>query len=481
MVDDSELLRRYVAEGREDAFTELVKRHVNLVYSAALRRVGPDRLLAEEIAQNVFIQCARKARGLQVHPALAGWLHRATRFAAIDALRAKRTRTRAEQIGLMHPNETPATDAEVAWAEARPAIDAFLDELGERDRAIVVLRFFEGCSFAQIGMKLRLSEDAARMRADRALEKLRSLLARRGAISSVAALGLALTQYGVAAAPSGLAAVASTGALAAAGVKTGLLGMGLLLMNRVTLGMLTGVIAGGVAAITGEWRVNRDLEREIVALRVENEKQPGQKDAPASPRSSPLRAIREADAAELGRLRSRIAELKARPDGVVDSEIKPRDTWQDAGRVTPAAAIETFIWAATFNHFDSLASSYAFGEKTKEEADAFFATLAPEIRAKYVTPERLFAPYIVSGAKQREVDAMQVIEVLDGALPDEAIVRYWVHFPDGTGHEDTLPFRKFEDGWRMGHRAMGVSIPAAAEFLRTQVDPAIVSRSSRDK
>jgi RNA polymerase sigma factor (sigma-70 family) len=482
MVDDRELLRRYAAEGREEAFTELVKRHVNLVYSAALRRVGPDRSLAEEITQNVFIQCARKARALQVHPALSGWLHRSTGFAAIDALRAKRSRIRTEEIESMDPNGTAAFDSEMAWPEARPAIDAFLDGLGERDRAAVVLRFFEGCSFAQIGEKLRLSEDAARMRVDRALEKLRAVLVRRGAVSSTAALGLALTHYGVAAAPSGLAATASAGALAAVGAGTGLLGTGLFMMNRITVGILGALIAGGAATVTFELRANRGLKREIVALRMESAKAGDLSSAVPSARfvREPLGpGTTEAD--ELGRLRARIAELKARPDGVVDSEIKPRATWKDAGHATPEAAIETFIWAAAHDRFDSLAASYVFGEKTKEEADAFFAKLSPEIRAKYETPERLFAPFIVSGAKQREVDAMQVIEVLDGSRPDEAIVRYWVHFPDGKGHEDTLPFQHLAEGWRMGHRAMGISIPAAVEFLRTHVDSGIVEGGARNE
>jgi hypothetical protein len=237
-----------------------------------------------------------------------------------------------------------------------------------------------------------------------------------------------------------------------------------------------------VGTVTVELRANRHLEREIVALRRENQKRDARNASvsPAVSGAEPL-ALLNIQSDELAQLRARITELKARPEGVVDSEIKRRDAWKDAGRATPEAAIETFIWAATHDRFDSLAASFVFGEETKKEADAFFAKLSPEIRAKYETPERLFAPYVVSGAKQREVDAMQVLEVRDGSLPDEANVRYWVRFPDGTGHEDTLPFRKIGDGWRMGHRGMGISIPTAAEFLRTHFDSEIVVSNQRNE
>lgn len=165
MIDDTELLRDYV-NGSEAAFAEFVRRHVALVYGAALRRVGHDHMLAEEVAQTVFTQCARKARALQSHSALSGWLHRSTRFAAIDALRATRQRIDAEQSKYMPNDPTPVITAD----DIRPIIDALLDRLSERDRDAVVLRFFESGSFAEIGRRLHISEDAARMRVERALE-----------------------------------------------------------------------------------------------------------------------------------------------------------------------------------------------------------------------------------------------------------------------------------------------------------------------
>ena len=87
MLTDAEMLQRYVREHDDRAFAGLVQRHLGVVYGAALRRTGGRADLAEEIAQKVFTDLARKAATLSHHPALAGWLHRSTRYAAIDASR----------------------------------------------------------------------------------------------------------------------------------------------------------------------------------------------------------------------------------------------------------------------------------------------------------------------------------------------------------------------------------------------------------
>lgn len=89
MLPDSELLRRYVESHSQEAFHTLVRRHANLVYAAAVRQTHGDRQLAEDVGQRVFTQLARKAAALASHPTLVGWLHRTTRFTAIDAVRAQ--------------------------------------------------------------------------------------------------------------------------------------------------------------------------------------------------------------------------------------------------------------------------------------------------------------------------------------------------------------------------------------------------------
>ena len=218
MIDDAQLLRQYVEDRSEDAFTELVHRHVNLVYFAALRRVGGDAPLADEVAQNVFADLARKASSLQNRPLLAGWLYTSTRFAAAQAVRSeRRRRTHEQEAHTMHElHAAPEPD----WEQLRPVIDAAMDDLNEREREAVLMRYFENRPLAEIGTKFSLSPDAARMRVDRALEKLRRLLARRGIASTAGALATAFATGSAMAAPAGLVAKIVSGTLSHVGTAT---------------------------------------------------------------------------------------------------------------------------------------------------------------------------------------------------------------------------------------------------------------------
>ncbi|HEY1111352.1 MAG TPA: sigma-70 family RNA polymerase sigma factor, partial [Opitutaceae bacterium] len=211
--DDSDLLRRWAARRDEAAFGELVRRHVDLVYGCALRRLAGDAHLAKDVTQLVFCDLARRAGGLAERAVLGGWLHTSTRFAAAKAVRGEqRRRAREEAAFAMNAND----DAAINWERLRPVLDEAIDELGEQDREAVVLRFFEERSFAEIGARLHLTENAARMRVERALEKLRARLGRRGIGSTVAALGVALAGNAVLAAPVGLAGAVTTSAVASA-------------------------------------------------------------------------------------------------------------------------------------------------------------------------------------------------------------------------------------------------------------------------
>lgn len=215
MADDAQILREYIQTRSEAAFAELVQRHLALVYHAALRQLGPDRQLAEDVTQEVFILLAEKSRSLAGHPSLAGWLHTATHFKAMRALRAEQRRhfREGEAFAMTGP---PEAAPEGDWAQLRPVIDQVLLELNERDREAVLLRFFENRPFAEIAPRLRLSEKSARKRVERALDKLRAQLARHGMTSTTAALATALANQSGLAAPAGLAATVTGAALASA-------------------------------------------------------------------------------------------------------------------------------------------------------------------------------------------------------------------------------------------------------------------------
>lgn len=213
--DDAILLRQYVEDDNEEAFAELVRRNMDIVYSIALRRVGGDVHTAKDVAQDVFISLARHARQLMRYQILTGWLYTTTRNAAANRVRGEvRRRTREQEAQTMHETlNNRGRDAD--WDQVSPVLDTAMEELAERDRLALLLRFFDHRTFAEIGRSLRVTEDAARMRVDRALDKLQGQLARRGFRSTALVLGAAMTQHAVQAAPAGLAAAAAHSALVA--------------------------------------------------------------------------------------------------------------------------------------------------------------------------------------------------------------------------------------------------------------------------
>jgi RNA polymerase sigma factor (sigma-70 family) len=266
MIDDAELLHRYVRDGSEEAFAELVRRNLDLVYAAALRHVG-DAHHARDVAQSVFIDLARKAGALCHHPALISWLYTSTRYAALKTVRAEQRRhVREQEAQTMH---ILSSDTAPDWERLRPLLDDVMHELDERDREMVLLRFFRGLPFAEIAATLRLSEGAARMRVDRVLDKMSRLLARRGISSTSAALGLALGSQPVSAAPVGLAASITTAALTSVvGAGTaGALGT-LLFMSKMKIA-IAALILVGVGAFIFQRKTTVEVESALVAATTE--------------------------------------------------------------------------------------------------------------------------------------------------------------------------------------------------------------------
>jgi RNA polymerase sigma factor (sigma-70 family) len=269
MTDDTELLQRYIHHRTDGAFAELVNRHVDLVYGVALRHVAGDRHLAEDVTQVVFTTLARKPEVAARRPVLAGWLYRVTQFAAIDAVRVEARRRRREQEAVRMEEFSRDDTAAADWGKLRPVLDRAIGELNDDDRDAVVLRFFNGCSFAAIGAQLKLTENAARMRVQRALDKLHSLLAKHGVGSTTAALATALAQQSAAAAPAGLA----TSVIGAALTGTNAVGVGGWITFMSTTKIGTGVAAILVAIAVGtavyEVKQNADIRAELVTAKAD--------------------------------------------------------------------------------------------------------------------------------------------------------------------------------------------------------------------
>ncbi len=208
---DHELLRRYVA-GSQDAFAELVRRHLDLVYSAA-RRQSRSPQMAEEVAQSVFLKLSVSAQTLDPAAPLAAWLFLVTRHTAIDAARqdARRLAREAAALELSAMNSAPSS-----WSQIDPLLDEAMEALPAADRTAILLRYFENKSLREVGAALGSTEDAAQKRVSRAVEELRAFLSRRGVAVSAAGLATGLATTAVQAAPVSLAA-----SIAAAGKLSG--------------------------------------------------------------------------------------------------------------------------------------------------------------------------------------------------------------------------------------------------------------------
>jgi RNA polymerase sigma factor (sigma-70 family) len=274
MNDDLTLLQEYARSNSEEAFAALVSRHVNLVYSVALRQVR-DPHLAEEITQAVFIILARKAASLGPKTILSGWLCRAARYASANVLTMQRRRQRREQEAFMQsqPDQPQSdlsrrseTEADETWSQIAPLLDGAMEKLGQKDHDALVLRFFEGRKFKEVGAALGASEDAAKVRVNRALEKLRKFFAKRGASSTTAMIAGTITVNSVQAVPVVMAktvtmiavakgAAASVSALTLANETLKFLTYAKL---KLTIGITAGILLAGATTLVISQTTNHD-------------------------------------------------------------------------------------------------------------------------------------------------------------------------------------------------------------------------------
>ena len=278
---DIQLLREYAEGGKEAAFHELVMRHTDFVYSAAARQVNsPD--LACDVAQSVFTDLARKARPLAeklpIDGSLSGWLHRSTRFAALNHLRDSRRR---------HENERQAMEQLLAnsestpdWERIRPVLDEALDTLGDEDREALLLRYFKNHDFRAVGVALGVSDDAAQKRVSRAIERLQEFFSKRGITVGTSGLIVIVSANAMQAAPVGLAVTISGAVLSGTVTATAVAANKAIAMTtaqKILIGAtLTIVAAIGIfearqaAILRGDAR--RLQEQQVPAARLASER-----------------------------------------------------------------------------------------------------------------------------------------------------------------------------------------------------------------
>ncbi len=204
-IGDWELLQEYVQARSEAAFAELVRRHIDWVYSVAIRRVYEPQL-AEDVVQAVFALLARKASSLRPGTALAGWLFRSTCFVGKCCLRAERRRKTREQTASAIMITGEDDQAELLWERVVPYLDHAVAALNAADRSAVLLRFYQKKSFSEVGQQLGISEEAAKKRVSRTVDRLRGILTRRGVSLGATVLAGLLVEKAVQAAPIRLSA-----------------------------------------------------------------------------------------------------------------------------------------------------------------------------------------------------------------------------------------------------------------------------------
>jgi RNA polymerase sigma factor (sigma-70 family) len=446
MTDDANLLRSYALEGSEAAFSELVKRYANLVYSVALRKVE-DPALAQDLTQQVFSALGRKARGLPQSVVLSAWLHRATCYAAGQELRSQHRRRAREQAALEMNLQN--SDVEPDWSHIRPELDDALNELGGPDREAILLRYFDQRSLAQLGAALRISEDAARKRVDRALERLRDLLVSRGIKTTSAALAAALLANAVQAAPTGFVASLATASLATVETKTAI---ALLAMSKLKLAAVSAIIV--IAASTPmliQRQTNQRLRQEIEQLK---QQAAAPQDQPAGEPVLPPDEVKglRAEHSELVRLRGEVASLRkqiqarsadtafsSRP--AAPAEPQPyvnaywnSDSWTNSGTRTPDAALQSLLWSAKSGDLN-LTKALIYWDVQLDPArladweDAVSNTIQSYLQV--VTNYQGIR--LIS---QTEVDA------------DTRSLRFEAVAPDGSVVPNDVRFHKTDQGWR---------------------------------
>lgn len=446
MESDRELLERYLARGEETAFAELVRRHLPHVFGAALRRTG-DRGLAEDVSQEVFCDLARKARRLPDCVVLAAWLHRATRFAARDAIRSGRRRSGREQKAItmeilerQHP--------EPPWEEIQGWLDEAMDQLAPADRDALCVRYLEQRSLAEVAASLGTTPEAARKRVDRALDRLRELLGSRGVRTTAAVLGEALLAHATPPIPAGLAASVVG---AAAGVSSGASASFVsILMSSISSKPVASLIAA--ALLVGIPLVRQERAIAQIQSRVQGPGDPGGSAPPASTRpdagEDPAVEALRLEAANAA-LRQQISQVEARLKTLREVAVAggtrllgdrlPIADLVDSGQATPENALRSSLAAMRSGNTNRMAELWIWPPETSP------VLLASYLRA--ADPERPLG--LAADLRSGEIVSV-VVHRREPAEGDDCWVVYHLELANGAaGPVYRVRMRPMENRWHV--------------------------------
>jgi RNA polymerase sigma factor (sigma-70 family) len=457
---DLQLLARYARQHAEDAFTEIVRRHLNLVFSAAFRQVRSPQL-AEEVAQSVFIDLAKQASRLAPDTILSAWLYHVTRRTAIDVVRRESRRQHRERIASeLSAMNTTATD----WTQIEPFLDEAMHVLDDIDRTAVLLRYFENKSFAEVGQSLSTSEDAARKRVSRAIDQLRECFSKQGVTVAAGGLAAVISTNAVQAAPAGLAATISAAAVlagttaATTAIATATIAKAVA-MTTLQKALITTTVVAAVGSGIYEAR-QASIERS--AAQILQQQLTRERDNAAQQ----LTALREEnerlnrDAAELASLRSEIDRLRRDSEELAalkkniatDPTGATANSWLDRIKrlkerlnQTPQAKIPELEFVT---EDDWLRATMRGDLKSDADYRRALAELRSCVESRFA--DRIgeaVVKYSSANGGQLPTDTSQLTAYLDPPVDNAILQRYEIV------RGDSLP---------------GIPIPAATEWLVTQ-------------
>jgi len=486
MTDSRTLLAEYAQHGAEEAFSRLVSRYIDMVYSTAHRLMDGDRHRAEEVAQTVFIDLAMQARTLSPEVMLGGWLHRHTCYVAAHAWRADRRRRFHERQAVEmnalegHREQDPEVIA--------PILDEAVNRLGEVDRRAILLRFFEQLDFRAVGAALGSNEDAARMRVNRALEKLRLQLQRRGMSTTAAALSqalAALAAHAAQTAPAGLAATISTAAaIKSAAVSITFTTTKALAMTAIQKFLVAGTLTVAVATALYQGHQTSNLRAELASLRESNSERIRQLERENEAANRKLLGVNEEnararnDATELARLRAELARLRiqeqervrqssagqpasdipAPPKGLVGE--LPTAAWTDAGFGTPEATLKTRGWSVLNGNRERFSESVAITDGARKLIEDMIVKMAeastdPDkerlvkeaVANKWGAEEAMLMPMMAQNQDKGFTGYRIVSQQTPSA--DEMILEVETEMASAPAQRETLRLARFGNDWKV--------------------------------
>jgi RNA polymerase sigma factor (sigma-70 family) len=490
---DQALLGAYARRRCEQSFAELVRRHVNLVHSTALRIVR-EAALAEDVTQGVFLALAKHSVRLQRRTSLSGWLYETTRNLSINTVRSEERR-RQRECEAATMKELIEDEPRETWHQLAPHLDEAMAQLRRGEREVILWRYFEHKTAEQIGVRLGLSPGAAQKRVARATDHLRGIFAKRGATISAASLAAILPAEAVKAAPAGLALAAIAAANGAGASLTTTSTIQLIMASTQTkIGIAVLVAASLTTPIVLQHHANQRLKEEAAVLRrrvadTDKLREDAERLRAEAQSSERLRAPEQA---ELVRLRGELAGLRARETGVqaasqsketAKAGSKTADAapsgagklmlakeMKNVGLADPESAYQTLQWAKIHGDTNVIFNALAWAdERTRAEVEAVFAAAPEAVRAKYGSADEYMLSLSDRSKPHGKRDVLVSSRVLEEHASDEGTtLQVEYNWADGSTTTGPMTFVRIGNDWRQALNFDPPSLGKMVSVLQTE-------------